>query len=178
MLMNILKRLARWLFYSFFVGMDILFLLLVWFIITVTIKIPVPQNTEVLKLERTQIAPDFYTINHNWIKKSDSGLWEIYVEGDGFERGVIEGKLNKELAEKQEIAFVGQIKKMIPSQGMLNYLKFFIAFFNRNLDQYIPEEYKMEIYGESFSASDDFDFIAPKYHERHGSSTFYNIWVL
>lgn len=162
--MNILKRLARWLFYSFFVGADILFLLLVWFIITVTIKIPVPKNTEVLKLERTQIAPDFYTLKNNWIKKSDTGLWEIYVEGDGFERGVIEGKLNKELAEKQEIAFVGQLKKMIPSQGMLNYLKFFIAFFNRDLDQYIPEEYKMEIYGESLSASDKFDFIAPKYY--------------
>ncbi len=162
--MNILKRLAQWLFYSFFVVMDILLILLVWFIITVTIKIPTPQNTEVLKLERTEIAPDFYTINHNWLKKSDTGLWEIYVEGDGFERGVIEGKLNKELAEKQEIAFVGQIKKMILSQGMLNYLKFFIAFFNRNLDQYIPEEYKMEIYGESLSASDKFDFIAPKYY--------------
>ncbi len=162
--MNILKRFARWLFYSFFVGLDILLILLVWFIIIVTIKIPNPQNAEVLKLERKQIAPDFYKINNNWIKKSDSGLWEIYLEGDGFERGVIEGKLNKELAEKQEIAFVDQIKKMIPSKGMLNYLKFFIAFFNRNLDEYIPQEYKEEIYGESLSASDQFDFIAPKYY--------------
>ncbi|MGZ4034654.1 MAG: C45 family autoproteolytic acyltransferase/hydrolase [Bacteroidia bacterium] len=162
--MNTLKRSARWLFYSFFVTTDILFVLLVWFIITVTVKTPVPGNTAVLKLERTQVAPDFYTINNNWIKKSDSGLWEIYVEGDGFERGVIEGKLNKELAEKQEVAFVNQIKKMIPSQGMLNYLKFFIAFFNRNLDHFIPQEYLNEIYGESLSASDKFDFIAPKYY--------------
>ena len=53
---------------------------------------------------------------------------------------------------------------MIPSKGMLNYLKFFIAFFNRNLDEYIPQEYKEEIYGESLSASDQFDFIAPKYY--------------
>jgi isopenicillin-N N-acyltransferase-like protein len=162
--MNTLKRFARWLFYSFFVVIDILFVLLVWFIISVTIKMPSPENTAVLKLERTQIAPDFYTLQNNWIKKSDSGLWEIYVEGDGFERGVIEGKLNKELAEKQEVAFVNQLKKMIPSQGMLNYLKFFIAFFNRNLDHFIPPEYLNEIYGESLYASDKFDFIAPKYY--------------
>jgi len=162
--MNILKRFALWLFYSFFVVMDVLLILLVWFIITVTIKIPVPTDLTIVNSTRTEIAPDFYTLKNNWIKKSETGLWEIYVEGDGFERGVIEGKLNKELAEKQEIAFVDQIKKMIPSQGMLNYLKFFIAFFNRNLDKYIPEEYKLEIYGESLSASDQFDFIGPKYY--------------
>jgi hypothetical protein len=162
--MDILKRLLRWLFYSFFVVADILFILLFWFIITVTIKTPTAPDQELLKLTRTELAPDFYSIKNNWIKKSETGLWEIYVEGDGFERGVIEGKLNKELAEKQEIAFVGQLKKMIPSQGMLNYLKFFIAFFNRNLDHYIPEEYKLEIFGESLSASDQFDFIGPKYY--------------
>ncbi|MFL5764222.1 MAG: C45 family autoproteolytic acyltransferase/hydrolase [Bacteroidia bacterium] len=164
MILNLLKRLARWLFHAFFVTADILLVLLVWFIITVTLKIPDPADRSVTALERTKVAPDFYTLKNSWIKKSDTGLWEIYVEGNGFERGVIEGKLNKELAEKQEIAFVDQIRKMIPSQGMLNYLKFFIAFFNRNLDQYIPEEYKMEIYGESLSASDQFDFIAPKYY--------------
>lgn len=164
MIMNLLKRFARWLFYSFFVVMDVLLVLLVWFIITVTIKTPVPTDLSIVSSNRTEIAPDFYTLKNNWIKKSETGLWEIYVEGDGFERGVVEGKLNKELAEKQEVAFVGQIKKMIPSQGMLNYLKFFIAFFNRNLDQYIPEEYKLEIYGESLSASDQFDFIGPKYY--------------
>lgn len=162
--MKLFKKISRWLFYSFFVATDFVFLFLISFIISVTIKIPVPINKDVLKLERTKLATDFYTINNNWIKKSDTGLWEIYLEGDGFERGVIEGKLNKELAEKQEIAFVNQLKKMIPSEGMLNYLKFFIAFFNRHLDQYVIDEYKQEIYGESLFASDKFDFIAPKYY--------------
>jgi isopenicillin-N N-acyltransferase-like protein len=151
-------------FYLFFILTDLLFILTVWFIISITIEIPIPADTSVLALQRKEVSKDFYTLNKNWIKKSETGLWEIYLEGDGFERGVIEGKLNKELAEKQEIAFVNQIKKMIPSQGMLNYLKFFISFFNRNLDQYITKEYKEEIYGESLYASDRFDFIAPKYY--------------
>lgn len=164
--MNFLKRFFRWLFYSFFVVADLLFLLLLWFIIVVTIDRPKIEGAqlETERLERKEVAPDFYTLDGSWIKKSETGLWEIYVEGNGFERGVKEGKLNKELAEKQEIAFVDQIRKMIPSQAMLNYLKFFIGFFNRNIDQYIPEEYKEEIYGESMYASDKFDFIAPKYY--------------
>lgn len=68
------------------------------------------------------------------------------------------------MAEKQEIAFIEQIQVMIPSKAMINYLKFFIAFFNRNLDTYVIDEYKEEIYGESLFASDKFDFVAPKYY--------------
>ncbi|MCW3104167.1 MAG: peptidase [Bacteroidetes bacterium] len=164
--MNRLKRLLRWLFYTFFVVTDLLFILLAWFIITVTIKSPVIESGDmaVVQKERSMRGPDFYTLSNSWIKKSETGLWEIYVEGDGFERGVTEGKLNKELAEKQEVAFVDQLQKMIPSRAMLNYLKFFIGFFNRNIDQYVIPEYKEEIYGESLYASDKFDFIAPKYY--------------
>jgi hypothetical protein len=164
--MNFLKRLFRWLVYTFFVVTDVLFLFLLWFIITVTIKSPeIPkERTQELKAERKKQAPDFYTLSNSWIKKSETGLWEMYVEGDGFQRGITEGSLNRELAEKQEIAFVDQLQKMIPSRAMLNYLKFFIGFFNRNIDQYVIEEYKEEIYGESLFASDKFDFIAPKYY--------------
>ncbi len=158
------KYIFKFLFYSFLNFTDFIFLFLLWFIITVTITPPEIKNIEVLNLERIKIDTDFYTINNNWIKKSETGLWEIYVEGDGFERGVIEGKLNKELAEKQEIAFINQIQEMIPSKAMLNYLKFFIAFFNRNLDKHVIDEYKEEIYGESIYASDKFDFVAPKYY--------------
>jgi len=162
--MILLSTFFRKLFYLFLVAIDITVVLFVWFICSIIIQPPHPKQTAIVELQRKEVAPGFYTLQQNWIKKSETGLWEIYVEGDGFERGVIEGKLNKELAEKQEVAFVNQIKKMIPSQGMLHYLKFFISFFNRKLDQYIPEEYKEEIYGESLYASDQFDFIAPKYY--------------
>jgi isopenicillin-N N-acyltransferase like protein len=164
--MNILKRFSRWLFYTFFIVIDVLFLFMVWFLITITIKSPEisEERLTVLSKERKKVSADFYTLSPNWIKKSETGLWEMYVEGDGFERGVIEGNLNRELAEKQEAAFVGQLQKMIPSKAMLNYLKFFIGFFNRNIDKYVIEEYKEEIYGESLFASDKFDFVAPKYY--------------
>lgn len=163
--MNILKRFFSWLFYTFFVVADILFLFLIWFLIIVSIQKPNvdPSRLSLLQRERIQIDTDFYTLSNSWIKKSETGLWEMYVEGDGFTRGVTEGNLNRELAEKQEIAFVDQLQKMIPSKTMLNYLKFFIGFFNRNIDKYVIDEYKEEIYGESLYASDKFDFIAPKY---------------
>jgi isopenicillin-N N-acyltransferase like protein len=164
--MNTLKRLLRWLFYAFFSVVDILFLFLIFFLVIVTIQKPKIDHSRlsIIQEERTKKDKDFYSLSNSWLKKSETGLWEMYIEGNGFERGVTEGNLNRELAEKQEIAFVDQLQKMIPNKAMLNYLKFFIGFFNRNIDQYIIEEYKEEIYGESLFASDKFDFIAPKYY--------------
>jgi isopenicillin-N N-acyltransferase like protein len=162
--MHFLLGLFKRLFYFFFLLADLLLILAVCFLISVTIKTPVCPDIPLLHIERQTLAPDFYKLGNSWLKKSDSGLWEMYIEGNGFERGVAEGKLNQELAKKQEVAFVNQIKKMIPSEKMLHYLRFFIAFFNRHLDEYVPEEYKREIYGESLYASDSFNFIAPNYY--------------
>jgi hypothetical protein len=162
--MNFLLRCIRFLLHTFLVFTDFLFVFLLWFIITVTMPYPKVEKVEAQDWQRISKGNDFYSLHNNWLKKSNSGLWEMYVVGNGYERGIVEGKLTKELAEQQEIAFVNQIKVLIPSQAMLNYLKFFIGFFNRHLNEYIVDEYKQEIYGESQYASDKFDFIAPKYY--------------
>ena len=137
---------------------------LIYFKIAVTITPPEPNDLSVLDLERIKIENDFYVCGNSWLKKSNTGLWELYIEGDAFERGVINGKLTKELIEIQEEAFVEQINKMVPSKFYLNFLKYFVAWFNRNIDNHITDEYLLEIYGVSLSASDEFLYIAPNYH--------------
>ncbi len=129
-----------------------------------TIPEPIPEDLSSLELERTQIDSNFYNIGNNWIRKSNTGLWEMYIEGTAFERGVINGKLSKELIIKQEDAFVDQIKEMIPSMSYLRFLKYLIKWFNSDIDTYIKKEYLLEIYGISFSASDDYEYIGTKYH--------------
>lgn len=135
-----------------------------YFLYSIYLPDPAIADLTPTQLTRERVGTDFYRINNCWIKKSKSGLWEMYLEGKPFERGVINGKLTKELSEKQEEAFITQIKKMIPSEGYLNFLKYFVAFFNRNLSDNVTEEYKQEIYGVSLSASDKFDELAPKYY--------------
>jgi len=87
----------------------------------------------------------------------------MYVEGKPFERGVINGKLSKELVVAQEDFFNEQICKLVPSQSYRNFLKYFIAWFNRNLEKNISQEYKEEIYGVSESASDKYQYIGSNY---------------
>jgi hypothetical protein len=113
--------------------------------------------------QRAEPSPGFFTIKNNWFRKSASGLYELYVEGAPFERGVVNGKLTKELVVEQEDYFNAQIHKMVPSQFYLHFLKYVVGWFNRDLDKNITNEYKEEIYGISRSASDKYDYIGSNY---------------
>lgn len=124
---------------------------------------PKPADLSPLKLQRTEVSPGFYTLKNNWFRKSKSGLFEMYVEGKPFERGVINGKLSKELVVAQEDFFNEQICKLVPSQSYRNFLKYFIAWFNRKLEKNVTQEYKEEIYGVSESASDKYQYIGSNY---------------
>ncbi|WP_217604086.1 C45 family peptidase [Chitinophaga sp. GbtcB8] len=142
----------------------LLILILVIYVVSVShIDPPQIADKSALQLQRKQIDTSCYTIGNNWFRKSNSGLYEMYIEGKPFERGVIYGKLSAELVKRQEDNFVDQIKKMIPSQSYLHFLKYFVGWFNRNLAKNIAEENKEEIYGISFSASDKYDFIGSNY---------------
>jgi isopenicillin-N N-acyltransferase like protein len=124
---------------------------------------PEPASLEALNYEVVESDTGLYTIGNNWFRKSESGLYELYVEGDAFERGVVIGKLTKDLVEYQEVVFTEQISRLVPSSLYLSILKYFVGWFNRDIDEHITEEYKLEIYGVSKSASPEFDYIAPPY---------------
>lgn len=115
-------------------------------------------------LQRQVMGKDQYLLGNSWLKKdSSSGLWMVYVEGDPFQRGVVYGKLCQELMYQQEVYFVNEIKRQVPSESYLKFLKYLVAWFNRDMDHYVPLEYQQEIYGESLVTSDEFDFIGPGY---------------
>jgi len=130
----------------------------------VTINPPeVKDDGFAANLKREKVADDYFRINGNLLRKSSSGLWEMYISGKPFERGVINGKLSKELIQSQEVAFIEMIKELIPNDFYLNFLKYLVAWFDRDLDEYVPVEYQKEIYGISLNASHDFDFIGSGY---------------
>ncbi|HSG67075.1 MAG TPA: C45 family peptidase, partial [Bacteroidales bacterium] len=100
----------------------------------------------------------------NWLFRNDHGLWEMHLTGGPLALGTAHGLLASELVKTQEDAFVKQIRVMIPSESYLKFLKYFIAWFNKDLDEYIQPDYPMEIYGVSAFASDDYSFIGPRYN--------------
>ncbi|NDV81075.1 C45 family peptidase [Bacteroides sp. 51] len=102
----------------------------------------------------------------NALRQSESGLWELYVEGDAFQRGEAIGHLSEDLLYFQEKVFVDQIREIIPSDSYLKFLRFFIILFNRNLGENIPEEYRQEIYAISQSCTHEYDMIGTPYERQ------------
>ncbi len=140
------------------VGLFILYLVLF-----VKINPPEVKDEIAMQTKRVMVGKDFYKAGNNYLRKNEYGIWEMYVEGKPFERGAAMGILERELLEYQEDVFITEIKKIIPSDFYLRFLKYLVAWFNRDIDEYVPKEYLEEIYGESLSAPDKYDFVGPKY---------------
>lgn len=102
----------------------------------------------------------------NRLRQSESGLWELYVEGDAFQRGEAIGHLSEDLLYYQEKVFVDQIREIIPSDNYLKFLRFFIILFNRNLGENISEELRKEIYAISQSCTHEYDMIGTPYERQ------------
>ena len=158
-----MRKTIKILFIILVVTFFILIFFGIWFQLDTRVSIPEPVDRSATKLPVVNPEKGFYSCGRSWLQQRDSGLWELYIEGKPFERGVVEGKLTRGLIEKQEQAFIHHINEMIPSPVYLKFLRYFIYWFNRDLEDYIPEEYKYEIYGISLSASDKYNFIGNNY---------------
>lgn len=149
--------------YIVFIILALLAILFFWFK-SLILTPPEIADKSVLDLKVVQVDSSLWECGNSWLHKNSGGIYELYIEGNPFELGVKNGKLTKELAYKQEVYFVNFIKSLIPSETTLNYLRYFITLFNKDLDDYIPLEFRKEIYGVSLFAADEFDFIGEKYH--------------
>ena len=156
---KILKRLG----YVLAVFLLLITALIVYVLSVSNISLPELTAESALQQQRQQPTKGFYTLQNNWFRKSKSGLYELYVEGTPSGRGLANGRLTKELVVRQEDHFAEQISRMIPSDNYRSFLKYFIGWFNRNLDKNVAEEYKQEIYGISQSASEKYQYLGTNY---------------
>ncbi len=123
----------------------------------------IAEELVIQQIEIEKLNDSSFKYENNWLRKNDAGFWEMYVEGDPYERGTIYGALAEHLIQKQEDVFVEQIKKLLPGNVKQKTIKYFVRFFNRDMDEYIPEEYQEEIYGISQYFSQKHNFIASPY---------------
>ena len=143
------------------------FMLLSWLGLELSMRILAlePPQVESVEFDAAQVVDgdSTRTLGENWYRQNNHGLWEAYVEGEPYKRGLSFGILAKDQVVSQEESFVAQIRKLVPSEWFLNTLKYGVVFFNRNVDEHVTEEYQKEIYGVSKSFSDEYDFIGDKY---------------
>jgi isopenicillin-N N-acyltransferase-like protein len=139
-------------------------LLAIWYVHRVTYKVPENIVTNIQETDLVTISSTHFSIKNSWLRLNENGNWECYIEGNGYNRGRTIGILQKELGRQQEKVFISEINARIPSWWLKKFFTLGIAWFNRDLDMYIPQEYRAEIYGISQFFSDEFDVIGPKYN--------------
>ncbi|MCF4101630.1 C45 family peptidase [Gillisia sp. M10.2A] len=124
-----------------------------------------PDISDISKIDTLRIKHNdsSYSIGKNTLNKNKYGIWELYVEGDALERGMVNGSLTRELMDKQEVAFMNKLESMVPSKTYQKFLSKLIAYFNRKIDSHITTEYKQEIFGISRFTLRKYDTFAPAY---------------
>ncbi|HJD85982.1 MAG TPA: C45 family peptidase [Empedobacter falsenii] len=121
---------------------------------------------------RNEVNDSLFYIENNFLKKNKSQNWELYVSGDALEIGQKTGVLTKELYAFQEESFMNLITDFIPSEKRRKFLFKVLKYYNRDLHQYIKNEYKAQIYGLSEFSSNRYDSLMDKYNRNlflHGA---------
>lgn len=158
---KIVGKKKLWIIFASLAGL--LLILWAWFMISIHVSPPVIADTSADTLKVSVLSPAFSRCGPSWLRKNYPGFWTLYLKGKPYERGVMNGRLCEKLIFKQEKAFIDRIRTLIPSDFYLRFLKYFIYWFNRDLDKNISREFKEEIYGISKSADHQFDFIGNGY---------------
>jgi len=113
--------------------------------------------------ERQKINDSTFVLNDSFLTKNEQGQWELLVSGNPLELGLKTGNLTQELFNQQEDIFVKKIDELVPSEGWQNFLRKFLAWFNRKMYLNIDDKFKAEIYGISQYASPNLNHIAEPY---------------
>lgn len=113
--------------------------------------------------QKVKVNDSTFIAGNNFLLKNKQGQWELYIEGNPLQIGEITGLLTQELMQKQEAIFFNKVEEIVPSKFQQYLLRKFLAWYNRKMYQYIPQEYKTEIFGLSQYASSNFSEIGEPY---------------
>jgi hypothetical protein len=117
----VIKTILKYLFRLIWIPTELLFafIFVLFTIVLFNAQIDTPEVPEIHVGERKKVGKDHYVLGNSYLKKNDFGIWEMYLEGAPYERGLIYGILAKELMEKQGIN-VSRINSLFTYSAIFN----------------------------------------------------------
>lgn len=91
------------------------------------------------------------------LNRSENGNWQLRIKGSPYELGYKKGLLTQDLYRNQEKVFFDKVAEMVSKPSRQKKLLSFLKWFNRDMLNEVPLEYKQEIYALSGFASHRFD---------------------
>jgi tetratricopeptide (TPR) repeat protein len=149
-------RLKIWLQRIFFSA--ICLALIGWLTITLILRHciakppPLPADVSIMSLKPEARGGKIW-LGKSWTGQRE-GLTVIFLKGSPFEMGYAEGVLLQDKMHTLENEFLKMIQGYVPQHWVMELLKNYIVFRNRHLSDFVPLDFRQEIYGETLGCPD------------------------
>jgi hypothetical protein len=122
----------------------------------------IPANAAILQLKAQEHDGKVW-LGQSWVARRQ-GLLTIYLKGPPFELGYANGVLLQPQIHTLENEFIKMIRGYVPNEWAVNALKWYVIYRNRHLTDYVPADYRMEIFGSTVGCPDRHPEIGPYYN--------------
>ena len=111
-----------------------------------------PADTSILRL-KPESRDGKTWLGKSWVGQRE-GLTVVYLKGSPFEIGYADGVLMRDKMHTLENEFLKMIQGYVPQHWVMELLKNYVIYRNRHLSDYVPLDYRMEIYATSLGSGD------------------------
>jgi predicted choloylglycine hydrolase len=113
---------------------------------------PLQADTSILQL-KPEMRDGKTWLGKSWTGERE-GLTVVYLKGSPLEIGYADGVLMQEKMHTLENEFLKMIQGYVPKHWVMELLKNYIIYRNRHLSDFVPVDYRREIYGTTLGCSD------------------------
>lgn len=106
---------------------------------------PLPADVAILQL-KPELRDGKTWLGQSWVTRRE-GLLVIRLKGPPFEMGYASGVLLTEQMHTLENEFLDMIHGYVPQDWKIKVLQSYVIFRNRKLSNYVPDDYRLQIYG-------------------------------
>ncbi len=114
---------------------------------------PLPADTSITQLTPQTNTSGRVALGQSWTERRE-GLLVVRLKGQPFDMGYASGRLLREQTHTLEREFLEMIRGYVPQDWKIKLLKNYITYRNRNLSDFIPLDYRLQILGSTISCPD------------------------
>jgi isopenicillin-N N-acyltransferase like protein len=113
---------------------------------------PLPADTSIMSL-KPEARDGKIWLGKSWVGQRE-GLTVIYLKGSPFEIGYADGVLMQDKMHTLENGFLEMIRGYVPQHWFMEILKNYVIYRNRHLSDFVPVDYRTEIYATTLGCPD------------------------
>lgn len=113
---------------------------------------PLPTNSSIVQLKH-EVRDGKTWLGQSWVARRE-GLLVVRLKGTPYEMGYASGTLLRKEMHTLEKEFLAMIRGYVPEAWKLKLLRSYVIYHNRHLSDFVPLEYREQLYGTTIGCPD------------------------